>query len=107
MGLPGGGDDPPGEFGMCGVDAVSVGIGGRAANMLPGGQTRLALLHLFQAEQSVLEGVVVEEPGLVTARIPKSHSYIQMSILDRTRDQATGPANNVPRQCPTEPGQRG
>jgi hypothetical protein len=59
--------DAAGELAVGGLDAVTIGVGGRPADVLAGEEAMLVLGDAFQAEQPVLERVVVQEPGLVGA----------------------------------------
>jgi hypothetical protein len=66
-GLPGVFEDSAGEFVVGGVDALSVGGGGAAADVFAGLESLVVLGELVQSQQPFLEGVFVGESGIVGA----------------------------------------
>lgn len=99
MGLVGGGERAARELLVGLVNALTVGVGCRAADVLAVGQPPFGLGELLQPEQPGLEGVVVWEPGGVGAGVPQSDLGCDVTVLDRAGDQA-------PRAADDEPGQR-
>ncbi|MFE7403571.1 hypothetical protein [Streptomyces sp. NPDC057557] len=66
MGFAGGAQDTAGELGG-GGDAVSVGVGGGAADVFAGLELFVGFGEGFQAGEPFLEGQVVGEAGGVAA----------------------------------------
>ena len=101
-GLTTAGEDATSELLLSGVDAVPVSVGGRAAHVFASGEALFAVGKLLEAEEPVLVGVVVGEPRSVGTAVSKSNSDMQVSILDGTGDQPSGPADDVPGQGPAK-----
>ncbi|MBX9398363.1 hypothetical protein K4749_33440 [Streptomyces sp. TRM72054] len=96
VGLTLAGQDVAGELAVGRAHALAVCIGGRAADVLAVATGFFVLGEDLDAVEPVLESALVGEAGFVGARVTLEHSRVEVSVLDRGRDQSAGPAADEP-----------
>ena len=96
-GLAAGVQDAASEAGG-GVDALPLGVGGWAADVLTVLEPVVGLRQGFQLGQPFLEGQIIGEAGGVAAGIPEGHGDADVPVLDRGSDPATPIVRDEPRE---------